>query len=246
MDAEAGGKGSELGRFLTRVPAGALLVFVFAVPGGFSRAATVSRVDPDLGWRVSERIDGSEGHVLSQRDLPGSAFPAYRLEATLEESVETVAAALRSNLRNSRVSPKNIEKTVLREEGDVLVLYSYIEVPLVADRDVTTRSEESVDLETGSHRFDWWATDEGPPPKRGVVRLQKASGSWVFTPLPDGRTRAVCESHTEIGGSIPPWLVNRVSRNTVVEGLVLLRARLDLANDLPTVGPGIRPLGALR
>ena len=126
------------------------------------------------------------------------------------------------------------------------MLYSYIEVPLVADRDVTTRAEESVDPETGSRRFDWRATDEGPPPKRGVVRLQKASGSWEFTPLPDGRTRAVCESHTEIGGSIPSWLVDRVSRNTVVEGLVLLRARLDLADDLRAAESGERPVGAIR
>lgn len=235
-----------MGRFLKRLPVGALLALVFAVSGGASRAVSVSPADPDPAWNLSERIDGPEGHVLLRRELPGSSFPAYRLEATLEASVEEVAAALRSNFRDSLVSPKNMKKTVLREEGNALVMYTYIDVPLVADRDVTTHAEESVDLETGSHRFEWRATDEGPPPKRGVVRLQKANGSWVFTPLPDGRTRAVCESHTEIGGSIPAWLVNSVSRNTVVEGLVLLRVRLDLTDDPTTAESGHRPLGVLR
>jgi len=243
VEADVGRRGSELAGFLKRVRGAALVALCSVLWAGVGQAAAVSQVDTDPDWHLSERVDGPEGHVLSQRDLPGSSFPAFRLEATLEVPVAKAAAAMRSNLRDSRVSPKNMKKTLIREDGDVLVLYSYIDVPLFADRDITTRAEESVDPETGVHRFDWWATDEGPAPKPGVVRLQKASGSWVFTPLADGRTRAVCESHTEIGGSIPAWLVHSVSRNTAVEELVLLRARLDLADDRSTVE---RPLGALR
>ena len=121
--------------------------------------------------------------------------------------------------------------------------------PDMMEFDAGVQDEGSIPFDFSSGNLmapDVQALDEGPPPKRGVVRLQKASGSWEFTPLPDGRTRAVCESHTEIGGSIPSWLVDRVSRNTVVEGLVLLRARLDLADDLRTAESGERPVGAIR
>jgi hypothetical protein len=69
-------------------------------------------------------------------------------------------------------------------------------------------------------------TDEGPPPKEGVIRVEKSDGAWHFEPLAGGRTRVTYESHTEIAGSIPAWLVNSLMNQTVVEGFEGLRSKL--------------------
>jgi hypothetical protein len=214
---------------LERVPVWLPLrvVILVAASLGVAAAAALPEGAAQSSWTSTERIAGPEGYRLFRSDFRDSDFPAYRLEATIEASAAAVAAAFRKNLVDPSVSPKNVVKTVLRAREGVIVLYSYIEVPLFSDRDVTTRVARSLDSETGIYRFEWQATDVGPPPVHGVVRLQESSGSWVFTPLADGRTSAVCESHTEIGGVVPAWLVNSFTGDTVVDGLVLLRARVE-------------------
>jgi hypothetical protein len=198
-----------------------------AGPIGVAGAETLPDVSAHPPWTLTRRIDDPEGYTLYRRDLPDSDFAAFRLEATIEAPAGAVAAAFRKNITDPKASPKNMKKTVIREDGNVVVLYSYIEIPLMSDRDVTTRGVRSFDPETGSHRFHWKATDEGPAPKEGVVRLEKSTGSWVFTPLAEGRTSAVYEGHTDIEGAIPSWLVDRLAINTVVDGLVILRARVE-------------------
>jgi hypothetical protein len=117
----------------------------------------------------------------------------------------------------------NTEKSILRDDDELILVYSYISLPLVSDRDVTTESERSHDPETGSYRLAWRASDKGPPPKRGVVRLPRSDGSWTFAPLQGDRTFAVYESHAEIGGAMPAWLVNSMMTDTMVQGIVGLR-----------------------
>lgn len=217
-------------RFLKSSPvwASAMVGLVAAGPSGVVGAEALPDVSARPPWTLAERIEGPAGYVLSRRDLPDSKVPEFRLEATIDAPVSTVAAAVRQNVTDPALSPKHTKKTVLREDEDVIVIYSYIELPLVSDRDVTTRAVASFDPETGSHRLAWQATEEGPAPKDGVVRLQKSSGSWVFTPLPEGRTLAVNESHTEVEGSVPAWLVTHIISDAVIDGLRGLRARIEL------------------
>jgi hypothetical protein len=207
-------------RLATVVALGALM----AAPSPAQNLADVSARPP---WTPSKRNDDPRNaYTLYTRELPGSDFPVYRLEAILDAPPTVVAEAMAKNIADVDVHQKNIEKTIVRNEGDVTVLYTYIDLPLVRDRDVTTRTELSHDPETDVHRLSWHVTDEGPPPKDGVVRLEKSNGSWVFAPSGDGRTRAVYEIHTEIGGFIPAWLAKAGMTDSVVFGISSLRARL--------------------
>jgi hypothetical protein len=80
--------------------------------------------------------------------------------------------------------------------------------------------------------MSWKATNEGPPPKDGVIRLNRSEGFWRFTPTPEGNTLAVYVSHTEIAGSIPAWVVNSVMSDTMVQGIEGLRKSLTTQADL--------------
>jgi len=191
-------------------------------------ADTAPDVSATPEWRLHDQSDDpAAGYVVYKRKPPGSDYHAYRLEAVLDAPPAVVAAAARANIADPAAAQSNMKKTVLHDDGEVVVVYTYIDLPLVSDRDVTTRARRSFDPQTGTYRVEWRATDEGPTPRKGVVRLEQSSGFWAFAPLEGGRTRATYESHTEIAGSIPIWLVNSIMTDTVVDGIMRLRARVD-------------------
>jgi uncharacterized protein YndB with AHSA1/START domain len=76
-----------------------------------------------------------------------------------------------------------------------------------------------------------WRLEWSYLPGSGNVRDHR--GSWVLTPLPDGRTLAVCRLFTDPGGAIPLWAVDRGTQKTlpwIFHGLRqhVRRARYDL------------------
>lgn len=222
-------------RTRTRARAGtgaSWLVATALLVGGPAAAGSLPEVSAYSGWEVHERNDDpAAGWVLYKRRLADSDFEAFRLEAVIDAPPDLVASSFRKNISDPRVSQRHARKTVLRDEDDVVVVYSYIDMPLVSDRDVISRCERDDDPEQGGYRYRWFATDEGPAPLDGVIRLEKSDGSWEFRPAPGAvsgdRTFAVYESHTEVGGAIPAWLVNSLMLDTVVDGVVKLRARVD-------------------
>lgn len=61
----------------------------------------------------------------------------------------------------------------------------------------------------GSH----WRLDWSYVPGSGNVEDHR--GSWKLTPLPEGRTLAICRLFTDPGGAVPLWAVDRGTRSMV-------------------------------
>ncbi len=177
-------------------------------------------------WTLLSRNDDAEGgYVLQKRKLDGSDFSTFRLEAILDSPPDLVALVAAKNLADPDYHEENTDKKVLRNDAEAIIVYSYIHItaPFVSDRDVISRIERSYDPETRIHRLSWKAIDEGPPKKKGVVRLDHSEGSWTFSPEAEGKTRAVYVSHTEIAGYVPAWIVNATMSKTMVQGIKSLR-----------------------
>lgn len=194
-----------------------------------SFAGGLPDVSAQIPWEVAERNEDPEGgYVLYKCRQPSSGFDAYRLEAEIDAPASVVAEAARHNIFDLDLVPDNVQKTVLRTQDEVAWIYSYIDLPMVVrDRDVITRSERSYDARTGVYRLEWSASNEGPAPRRGVVRMPQSSGSWVFSPLGNGRTRAVYENFTDIGGSLPAWIANPMMDSTVTQSIIDLRQTVE-------------------
>jgi hypothetical protein len=207
----------------------AFAVTMFCLAGAGPLAADeLPAVSMQIPWEVAERRDDSHGGYVIYKRRQASGFDAYRLEAEIAAPPSVVAEAARRNIVDPNLVHDKMQKNVLRTEGNVAWVYSYIDLPMmVSDRDVITRSERSYDEKSGIYRLDWSTSTEGPAPKRGVVRLQHSSGSWVFSPLGNGRTRAVYENFTDIGGRIPAWVVNPMMNSTVTQSIVDLRQTVD-------------------
>lgn len=180
-------------------------------------------------WKLRKALDDPRtGYAIYTSEHPGSDFDAYRLEATLDASPEDVAAAALRNVVGTAPSGSNMERKVLRRTEDVVVTYTLVHVPLVADRDIVTRVVKSHEASSGIYRLEWSAIDsEGPPPQKGVRRIADSAGAWTFVPDGPGRTRAIYESHTEVEGPMPAWLINRMMTSTIIDQIVNLRRRLD-------------------
>ena len=210
-----------------RLAVASLVFGLLTLPPAAAAAEELPSVDAQVPWTLElENARPRAPYTLYKRMPAGSPYAAYRLEATLDASPEAVARAARQNMVDLDADPM-MKRTIVRNEGDVVVVHSYIPMsPLISDRDVVTRTERRFDPATQSYHVVWNSTnDEGPPPADGVIRLARSDGSWLFEPLPGGRTRVTYESHTEIAGSLPAWLINSMMNQQVVNGFEGLRAR---------------------
>jgi hypothetical protein len=194
---------------------------------------------PDVGARVQwtlhdENDDAQTGYTLYKRKPHGSDYDAYRLEAIVDSAPAIVAEAARSNLADPEKSQKGMDKKVIRNDDNGIVVYSYIHInaPFVSDRDIVSHIDRSYDAATDTFTLAWHATDEGPPPIEGVTRVGRSEGSWTFSPESEGRTRAVYISHTEVTGFVPAWFINATMSSTMVEGLRGLRESVELAGQI--------------
>lgn len=207
---------------------GWILASTFAM-AGLTGADELPQVAAQVPWELHERNeDAGTEYVVYTRKPPGSDFSAYRIEAVLDSPIDEVAKAARRNLADPEFRPKNTIKTVLQNDDEAMLVHSHIKInaPFISDRDVISRIERSYDPTTRTHLLRWSATNEGPPPKDGVIRLDRSDGYWRFAPASKGKTLAVYMSHTEIAGSIPAWVVNSIMSDTMVQGIEGLRQSL--------------------
>lgn len=172
---------------------------------------------------------GEHDYVMFTRKPSGSDFSEYRLEAVFEAPIDLVTAVASKHIIDPANVQKNMTKRVLESNARGALIHSYIEInaPFVADRDVVTRVEFASDPASKTHVLRWFATDEGPPPTDGVIRLDRSDGSWTFFPQPDGSTRAIYTSHTEIAGALPAWILNGFMSDTMVESVTGLRKAIE-------------------
>ena len=213
-------------RVTPRCAAGLCFVLLALSPSLASAGQELPDVSAQSPWTLRERNDDADtGYVLYSRKPDGSDFSEYRLEAVVDSPPDVVAVAAARGIADPDFRPRNTVKTILRNDDGGLVVHSHIEInaPFIADRDVVTRVEQAFDAETQTHRLTWSATDEGPPPRDGVVRLGRSTGYWSFSAESEGRTRAVYVNHTDTAGTVPAWIVNSIMSDTMVQGIEELR-----------------------
>ena len=65
-------------------------------------------------------------------------------------------------------------------------------------------------VEGGTSYLSRWETENanGPPEKRGVVRVNLCEGSWLLEPSGPRTTRATYTIYTDSGSAIPAFIKN--------------------------------------
>jgi hypothetical protein len=125
-------------------------------------------------------------------------------------------------------APSGQTRKVLKRSADSTVVYTYIDLPMMlSDREVALRVVPTADPQTGIHRVEWSEVNELlPPASDDVVRLDGARGFWEFRPDGAGGTQAVHMTQTELGGSFPAALGDRLMKGQAIDAIEKLHDRV--------------------
>lgn len=188
--------------------------------------------EPEPSWEF-EKADPDAGWQLYTSEVEGSAHPRFLLIGESPEPVERVAQALRLKLHDIRYMQEGYDRKILSSGEGFMINYVRMDVPVVSDRDVVLDTRWWTDSETSTYHVQWAPPDgELPPVPDGVSRIE-SRGSWEISPLPGGGSRLVYTQHSELGDSIPAWLIGSLLKAQMISEYTTLDRIV--SNDLPAV-----------
>jgi hypothetical protein len=101
---------------------------------------------------------------------------------------------------------------VQAEDKEKKIYYFVLHLPWpVTERDCVFSQIKSFNPDNGAVSYIISALPERLPGQKGKIRVLSLNSIWRFTPLKDGRTEVYFQQHSNPGGSIPSFLVNKLS-----------------------------------
>ncbi len=162
-----------------------------------------------------QEIAQRDGVTIFSRTRQGSALHEFRSVGEIDSPSREIFAVLNDAKDFPDFMPYTAECRVLQRAKSGRVTYQRLDLPLVADRDYTVRSDyRATPGPNGLSYFIHWhiANELGPPPRPGVQRVQTCEGSWQLEPISAEKTRAIYTIYSGTGGAIPAFVVDRGSR----------------------------------
>ena len=178
----------------------------------------------DGGW---ERLSDRDGMVVDRRAVEGTAMHEVRVTTRCSLAPAAIAATLWKHEDYTQFVPYLKRLDVLRDDGDVKLIYQQARIPLAKDRDSTVRVRRTIEPGTGVCEIVSTAVpDEGPAPTDEYVRVRHSEGRWRLQPSPDGGTDVTYTLRTDAGGLLPGWVVSIAQKDITAK---LVRTMLDRA-----------------
>lgn len=156
-----------------------------------------------------------QGLNVMWRSVEGSKFKEIRGVGILPVSAERLLAALTDVPHYPEFMPPAIESRRIWTRGNESLFYLVVDPPVVKKRDYCVHIKVRR-LPSGQLEDSWKTTDEGcPASAKNMVRMVRSEGRWLLTPQADGSTLVDYSGVTDPGGSLPAWIVNRSTANTL-------------------------------
>ncbi len=177
-------------------------------------------------WRHLTTKDEIE---VSEREVPGRAFPIFRGVGTIEANLYDVFAVIADVDRYTEWMHNCVEARRVRRESET-VYYSYNRTGApwpVRDRDVVLRSKMIV-VEPGRELHVRFGSveDDSVGPVKGVVRMRRLEGHYKLEAIGAEQTRVEYQVDADPGGRLPAWLVKRNTRDLPLRTLLKLRQQV--------------------
>jgi hypothetical protein len=193
-------------------------------------AASAARAgEVDRGWKLADRRgEGDESLALFVEAAPTPGRPSFRLETSFDVPPSLAHQILAEGMLNPKEAPRGQRREILERTENGTIVYTFIDLPMMlSDRELAIRVVESQDAATGIHRIEWnEANDLLPAAAADVVRLTGAAGFWEFRPNSRGGTEAIHMTRTELGGSIPQSIGDRLMKSQAIDSVEALRERI--------------------
>ena len=186
--------------------------------------------DREYPWELKRDEGGIRVHV---RKIEGSSILEYKGTVMVKAGIEKVVGLFEDDARTAEWFYECTDSRVVKTyTPDDKILYATIHMPWpVKDRDIVFRQIRSVDSDSGTVRYETSAVPRDYPDQKGKIRMPYMKGRWLFTPLAKGGTEISYQEHSEVGGHIPDWLVNRLAVNIPFNSLERFRDLLSRKNE---------------
>lgn len=191
-------------------------------------------------WQQAEsRVDAGEAVIVFVEAEKTPGRPAFKIETAFDAPPRVAAFVLMQDMMQEGDLPKGQRRRILASRDHEALVHTFIDLPfLLADRELALRIVHREDARTGIHRIEWQdANDVLPAAAEDVVRLSGTRGHWEFRPAGESRTHAIYLSQTEIGGSIPAAIGDRLMRAQAVDAVSRLRDQLATEQRLHVAAP---------
>ena len=173
---------------------------------GWALAAALVGLLPALAsagdWTVEA---GEDGNRVYSRSVSGERLREYRLVMKLDVAADALWAHL-TDWDATPVSERILERRVISESGDEVVIYQKDNASPLKPRDHAMRKRTSRSGDTYRMTFEL-ANDLAPAQEDGVVRVPAQRGSWTVRPDGDGSIAEFVIFY-DPGGRVPDKLYN--------------------------------------
>jgi hypothetical protein len=160
-------------------------------------------------WKLRVKSDGI---TVYTRKVEGSPILAFKADMIVDASLDKVVRFFEDEEKIPQWFHQCTRAELLESNGpDQKVLYFVVHLPWpVTERDSVFRRDRSVDRSTGVVTYIATALPERLPVAKGKIRVQALNSTWKFTPLEGNRTEVYFDQHSDPGGFIPPFIVNKL------------------------------------
>jgi hypothetical protein len=185
------------------------VVFEFLLAHVSRSAAQIS--DGGDQWKLASE---SGGVTIYSRPRAGSSLKEFKAVGLIDAPTPVVWNVTSDHDAYTTFMPYTVECRVLKREQQSFFLYQRLSPGFVRDRDYTLHVFEQTWRTNGGTAYSTrWevANQAGPPPRKGVLRVERCDGSWIIEPESSNKTRATYLIFTDTGGILPAWVANAAS-----------------------------------
>lgn len=152
--------------------------------------------------------------VVKARNRATGGVKEFWAEGDIKGEVTDIQDVLTDTSRFTKYMPYMTEaREISKPDPDgAIYIYLRLDMPVLSPRDFIHKVYIDKDARQpwtkGVYASHWHAMPSKLPQRDGVVRLQISEGSWLVTPLPNGKAHLIYKFSADPGGNIPSIFAN--------------------------------------
>ncbi len=159
---------------------------------------------------------------------PDSRYKTIKTVLEMEGTLSELASALLDIDHLASWQYKTTSARILKKVSDLEVIYhTEVDAPaLTSNRDFVIRLTIDPDPMTKGMIIEMVSIPEYIPPAEGVIRVPFSRAKWIVTPAGKRKLQIDYTLDIDLGGSVPPWVVNLFSAKAPYETFSGLRSAI--------------------
>ena len=141
------------------------------------------------------------------RNVEGIQFKEFMGVAVMDATPEKLNAIVADVPNQVNWMCDMIEAKFVKEDPINPIQYNVVTAPLVSNRDVILQGR-IVKSPGKIVRYFQQITIDSIPPKKGIIRMPRMVGFWMFESMGKNQTKVTYQNLADPGGTLPAGLVN--------------------------------------